>query len=507
MLALTLTFCTLASTRPLPPFKPAPREFRAAWVATVDNIDWPSKKTLASDQQQKELEGIFDVAAKANLNAIVLQIRTSCDALYSSKLEPWSEFLTGRQGKAPEPFYDPLAYAIELAHARGIELHVWFNPYRAKHFKATGPLAPSHVFNTRPDLAKPYGRYIWLDPGEPDTPTKTLDVMLDVVRRYDVDGIHIDDYFYPYAEKGAGGETIPFPDDASFQKYMRSGGTLGKKDWRRKNVDDFIKKMYSSVKAVKPWVKVGISPFGIARPNLPEGIKAGIDQFDDPLYADCRKWFREGWCDYFTPQLYWTIDSPGQPYKKLLKWWTEQNSMGRALWPGNYTGRVFQNNGNWPVEEIENQILATRATPGAEGNVHYSFKCFAQNEKGLVDRLLANPYKSKAMVPSMPWLSKVNPAPLEIGIRRESDTIRLTWEADRFSRRWAVYRLRSGKWELVRVLPYAIREFVVPAAQLGPGAAVAVTALSPTGIESVPTIVEGPVRKSSNSEPTKTVQS
>ncbi len=483
-----LTITALAAIPSFPEFVPAPREFRAAWVATVDNIDWPSKKTLTTELQQAELKRIFSVAEKAGLNAIVFQIRPSCDSLYFSKIEPWSEFLTGQQGKPPDPYWDPLEFAIEEAHARGIELHAWFNPYRAKHFLATGPLASNHIFYQNPQATKKYGRYLWLDPGEPATPKRTLDVILDVVNRYDLDGVHIDDYFYPYAESDSDKNKIPFPDNNSFQAYLTSGGTLDKKDWRRKNVNDFVKNFYESVKRTKPWVKVGISPFGIARPNQPEGIKAGVDQYDDPLYADCRLWFAEGWCDYFTPQLYWPIDSPGQPYGKLLEWWAEQNEKKRHLWPGNYTSRMIPGVGSWKLEEVTKQIELTRKAKGSTGNVHFSFKVFLKNEQAIVSKLGSGLYKSKALVPDMPWLGKTAPkTPVVKLIKSRGETL-LRWASDKAARSRCVYQLENGVWRLTDVLPGAADELVFDQTSLKKVSAFAVTALSPVGIESKPAI-------------------
>ncbi|MBL8958448.1 MAG: family 10 glycosylhydrolase, partial [Gemmatimonadetes bacterium] len=235
---------------------PLAREFRGAWLATVDNIDWPSKPGLPVAQQQAELRALFDAAERVRLNAIVFQVRPSADALYRSRLEPWSYFLTGRMGRAPQPMWDPLAFAITEAHARGMELHAWFNPYRSRHPGDRGPAAATHVSRAAPAWNHRYGPYGWMDPGEPGVRKRTRDVILDVVRRYDVDGVHMDDYFYPYPERNRRGAEIPFPDGRSWERYRRGGGTLGRDDWRRKNVDDLIRELYDSVKAVKPWVKV-----------------------------------------------------------------------------------------------------------------------------------------------------------------------------------------------------------------------------------------------------------
>ncbi|MFM8271046.1 MAG: glycoside hydrolase family 10 protein [Gemmata sp.] len=273
---------------------PAPnREFRAVWVATVANIDWPSKPGLPAEQQKAELLAILDKSAALNLNAVVFQVRPMADALYESKLEPWSEYLTGQLGKGPG--YDPLAVAVEEAHKRGMELHAWFNPYRARHPSAKSEPPTDHITKARPDLAKPYGTHSWMNPTHKEVQDHSLAVVLDVVKRYDIDGIHIDDYFYPYKEKDAGGMLVPFPDDDTWQAYQKIGGKLTRDDWRRDAVNGFVKRMYEETKKAKPWVKVGISPFGIWRPGNPPGI-SGLDQYTE-LYADAKLWLNEGWVD------------------------------------------------------------------------------------------------------------------------------------------------------------------------------------------------------------------
>lgn len=309
-----------------------PREFRAAWIATVANIDWPSRRALTPEQQKAELLNILDVSKQLNLNALIFQARPMCDALYASELEPWSEFLTGTMGKAPEPFYDPLAFIIEEAHKRGLELHVWFNPYRARH-PSSRTMAANHVSHTKPEIVRPYGKYLWLDPAEEETKRHSLAVILDVVRRYRVDGVHLDDYFYPYKSYAAGAD---FPDEEPWQRYLASGGTLSRDDWRRGHVNDFVQRFYREVKEANPLVKVGISPFGIYRPGIPAGTHSGFDQYAE-LYADAKLWLNQGWLDYWTPQLYWPIAAEKQSYPVLLKWWVSENQQGRHIWFGNFT--------------------------------------------------------------------------------------------------------------------------------------------------------------------------
>jgi uncharacterized lipoprotein YddW (UPF0748 family) len=274
----------------MPP--PVAREFRGVWVASVANIDWPSKPGLSAFEQQSELLAILDRAKALRLNAVMLQVRPAGDALYASPYEPWSAYLTGLEGRAPEPYYDPLTFAVAAAHERGLELHAWFNPYRARHASAFSPSAKTHISEAHPELVRRYGKYLWMDPGEPKVLQQSLRVILDVVKRYDVDGIHIDDYFYPYPEVGADSVEVPFPDSSSYRAYRARGGRLARNDWRRHNVDTLVQLLYARTKALKPWVKVGISPFGIWRPGYPAQIK-GFDSYDK-LYGDSRRWLREG---------------------------------------------------------------------------------------------------------------------------------------------------------------------------------------------------------------------
>ncbi|MCE9559497.1 MAG: family 10 glycosylhydrolase [Armatimonadetes bacterium] len=409
MLLASLVACIM-STSSTPPIDP-PREFRGVWVATVDNIDWPSKKTLTTAQQQRELDAIIAKCDELKFNAIVFQVRPSGDSLYKSKLEPWSEYLTGQTGKAPNPAWDPLSYLCEKAHAKGIEVHAWFNPYRALHPAGKSKPSDDHITNTHPKSAPAYGRYRWMDPSDAYVQKHSQAVLLDVVKRYNVDGIHMDDYFYPYPEKDADGKAIPFPDSANFAKYQAGGGMRKLADWRRMHVDNFVQDVYKKIKAEKKWVKFGISPFGIWRPGFPKTTTAGIDQYDT-LYADCKKWLNEGWCDYMTPQLYWPIAQTLQSYPVLLDWWVSENTQNRHLWPGNYSDQI---RGKWEAQELIDQIVVTRTTPGAGGNVHFSMKIFMENKKDIGGLLQGGVYSQRAMVPATPWLGSNAPAAPKVG--------------------------------------------------------------------------------------------
>ena len=376
------------------------REFRAAWVATVDNIDFPSRKGLRSAQLRRELDDIVQRAIELHLNALVFQVRAAADAFYPSPLEPWSEWLTGTQGQAPDGGFDPLAYVIDRCHQNGLQLHAWFNPFRCWHKAGTSAPHPTHVTERAPQLTRTYGSYQWMDPGHPTARKWTLAVIQDVVRRYDVDGVHIDDYFYPYPEKGA-----PFPDDDTWRAYRDGGGRLSRADWRRRNIDAFVERMYRLVHDEKPWVMVGISPFGIARPGVPRGIEAGLDQFAE-LYADVPKWLRNGWCDYLTPQLNWPIDQRPQAFGVLLDYWHSQNTMGRAIWPGLYTSRIRDAGPNVRAGELRDQIqLVRRADRQTPGHVHFSFKALRGDHRMVGDLLEREVYTRRARAPELPWLA------------------------------------------------------------------------------------------------------
>lgn len=386
-----------------------PREFRGVWLASVKNIDWPSRPGLTTAQQKAELQTLLDRAQRLRLNAVLLQVRPSCDALYASKIEPWSEFLTGRMGQAPAPYYDPLAFAVAEAHQRGLELHAWFNPYRARHAAALSPVSSDHVSKTRPHLVKSYGKSLWLDPGAREVQEHSLSVVRDVVQRYDIDGVHFDDYFYPYPEKDEKGRPLPFQDWPSWSQYQKGGGRLGREDWRRENVNLFIVRVSQSIKALKPWVKFGIAPFGIWRPGHPPQVK-GLDAYGE-LYADARKWLRDGWLDYLTPQLYWAEERRETSFSALLPWWAGENTHHRHLWPGLDISRVGRSRA---PEEIAEQVRATRAQAGADGNILWGVRALTENRRGLADLLARQVYTLPVLTPAYPWLDKQPPGQPQI---------------------------------------------------------------------------------------------
>ena len=327
--------------------------------------------------------------------------------------------------KRPDPFYHPLAYLIEEAHKRRILEHAWFNPYRAYH-PAAKTVAANHISKTRPNLVRKYGKYLWLDPSEPEVRKLSTDVVLDVVRRYDVDGAHFDDYFYPYPEKDAAGNRIEFPDEANWQKYQQSGGKLTRDDWRRKNVDDFIQKLWREIKKTKPDVMFGISPFAIWQPVPEKGI-TGFNSYAE-LYADARKWLNNGWVDYFAPQLYWETARQGQSFPVLLDWWNEQNKLKRHLWVGIAPYRVGSNP-NFTAEEIANQIETTRKILSSKsGTIHFSMKHLLKNTGGVSDVLAEKVYRREALIPESNWIKTEKPRAPAIKIAKDADKIRINWQ-------------------------------------------------------------------------------
>jgi uncharacterized lipoprotein YddW (UPF0748 family) len=450
----------------LPP--PAPREFRAAWVVTVSNIDWPSKPGLGAEAQRAEATALLDRARALGLNALILQVRPAGDALYASALEPWSEALSGEQGRAPVPAWDPLAWWVQEAHARGLELHAWFNPYRARPSTARSPLAAPHLALRQPALARRYGDQLWFDPGEPAAAAQLLAVVSDVLRRYDVDGVQIDDYFYPYPV-AANGADLPFPDDESYARYRQGGGALAREDWRRANVDALVEALYRGVHAIKPWVRFGISPFGIGRPERrPAGIN-GFSQYDK-LHADVEHWLESGWLDYLAPQLYWPIDRAGQAFPALLDYWIGQNPAGRHLWPGLYTSQIGRHDASpaaggrvWPASELRDQVLLLRsraeaggAAAAASGHIHFSIAALMNNRDGIATLLQSGPYAEPALVPASPWLADPAP-PRPPVLRRNGAWVAIEPGPGAAAARWAVWQRRGGTWRF-SVLPAAERQ-------------------------------------------------
>ena len=488
LVALALQAQALLADSLLPP--PVTREFRGVWVATVNNLDWPSRSDLSTAEQQRELLAILDRAAALRMNAIVFHVRPVADALYASRYEPWSRYLTGRQGRAPDPIWDPLEFAIAESHKRGMELHAWFNPYRVAFGREPNP-APNHVSRRSPQYVLRYGPYLWMNPAFPQVRRLMMRAVLDVVRRYDVDAVHIDDYFYPYPETDPSTRrVIEFPDGATYRAYRRGGGTLSRASWRRRNVDLLIEELYSAVKAEKRWVKVGISPFGIWRPGNPPTIQAGIDQYDE-LFADIRKWLHNGWLDYLAPQLYWPVYPPEQSYPVLLQWWVDQNLKGRHIWPGlalyklPLTGpRAMRS------DDIVQEIQLTRETPGATGHVHFNAKVLMQNVDSIADKL-ALLYAEPALVPASPWLDRTPPPAPRVTITDGADgesTLRVAPTDQQVPRFWVLQARIAGAWRTA-VLPATDRSFILKEPERS-AELITLSAVDRSGNISVPAVLQ-----------------
>jgi uncharacterized lipoprotein YddW (UPF0748 family) len=377
-------------------------EFRAAWVATVDNIDWPSKKGLPVDSQKAEFVRLADMHKANGMNALIVQIRPATDAFYPSQYEPWSEWLTGTQGKPPMPYYDPLAFMIDETHKRGMEFHAWCNPYRADFLIGKSSIAPSHITRIKPEWFLEYGGKRYFDPGNKEVQAYTIEVIRDVLRRYEIDAVHFDDYFYPYRIAGK-----EFPDSGSFRL---NGGSLSKDDWRRSNVDSIIVRLHRLIRQEKPKCKFGISPFGVWR-NIdkdPEGsnTKAGQTNYDD-LYADILLWLKEGWIDYVAPQLYWEFGHKAAPYEVLLDWWSK-HTYGKHCYIGLGIYRAGSNAAWKDSTLLPRQIEALRNTPNIQGAIFFSSKSFNNNPNGWSELLRTKIYAEPAEVPPMNWLGGGN---------------------------------------------------------------------------------------------------
>ncbi|MBC8051467.1 MAG: family 10 glycosylhydrolase [Sphingobacteriaceae bacterium] len=400
------------------------REFRGVWVATVANIDWPSKGGLSSDTQRQELLDILDAHQRSGLNAVMFQVRPSADAFYSKGREVWSKWLTGEQGNAPYPFYDPLEFAINEAHKRGLELHAWFNPYRAA-FSLSDKVHPNHISRQKPEWFFNYAGKKLFNPGLPEVRAYIVQVILDVVKNYDIDGVHFDDYFYPGQE---GGRAIP--DTESYILYGRDYKNI--KEWRISNVDTLIHTLSDSIRIAKKHVKFGISPFGIWK-NIsqdPEGSVTNGGSSYLEMYADTRKWLRNGWIDYINPQIYWPFQHRLAAFENLLDWWGN-NSYGRHLYIGQAVYRSMENvQGFRNRSELPNQVRALRSNPRVQGSVYFSSKSLTKNLAGFQDSLRNNFYRYPALPPQMLWKDDIPPhSPLDLSVFiKPFNNIQLNWK-------------------------------------------------------------------------------
>ena len=434
------------------------REFRAVWIATVDNIDFPSRKNLSPDEQKQELLKILDLAQSLRLNAVIFQVRPMADAVYKPGFEPWSEFLTGQMGRVQD--FDPLEFVISEAHKRGILVHAWFNPYRAYH-PAAKTISDNHISKLHPEFVRQYGRYMWFDPTDRAGQDWSLKVISDVARRYDIDGVHFDDYFYPYKEKDAAGNEIDFPDDKNWQQYVNAGGKLSRSDWRRQAVNTFIEAVGREIKRIKPDIVYGISPFGIWQPDAEKGI-AGFNSYEQ-LYADSRKWLQDGTVDYLAPQLYWETARKGQSFPVLLDWWKKQNIKKRFVWPGIAAYRI----GSTPTftsGEIADQIGETRKDNFTTGAIYFSQKSLRNDLGGIQKELREDVYKRAALIPRFSWIKTEAILSPTVKVTRDHQFLRANW-TERGSRRafwFVVYAKDKNGWSY-SVLPASERSIALSA--------------------------------------------
>lgn len=415
------------------------REFRAAWIQSVNG----QFRGMPTEKLKQNLIGQLNSLQKAGINAIIFQVRPEADALYASRLEPWSRFLTGVQGKAPEPYWDPMQFMIDECHKRGMEFHAWINPYRTKT-TLKSELAPNHVYNIHPEWFVTYGDQLYFDPALPESRRHICMVVSDIVSRYDVDAIHMDDYFYPYPIKGK-----DFPDDASFARF--GGGFSNKGDWRRSNVNVLIKKLHETIREIKPWVKFGVSPFGIYRNESsdPLGSKTkGLQNYDD-LYADVLLWAREGWIDYNIPQIYWHIGHPVADYETLVKWWA-RNTENRPLFIGQSVMNTVQNTDpkNPSINQLPRKMALQRAYQTIGGSCQWPASAVVENAGKYRDALIAEYHKYPALPPVFDFMDNEAPAKVR--------KMKPVWTEDGYILFWTAPKYKE---EMNRAVQYVVYRF------------------------------------------------
>ena len=415
------------------------REFRAAWIQSVNG----QFRGMPTEKLKQNLIGQLNSLQKAGINAIIFQVRPEADALYASRLEPWSRFLTGVQGKAPEPYWDPMQFMIDECHKRGMEFHAWINPYRTKT-TLKSELAPNHVYNIHPEWFVTYGDQLYFDPALPESRRHICMVVSDIVSRYDVDAIHMDEYFYPYPIKGK-----DFPDDASFARF--GGGFSNKGDWRRSNVNVLIKKLHETIREIKPWVKFGVSPFGIYRNESsdPLGSKTkGLQNYDD-LYADVLLWAREGWIDYNIPQIYWHIGHPVADYETLVKWWA-RNTENRPLFIGQSVMNTVQNADpkNPSINQLPRKMALQRAYQTIGGSCQWPASAVVENAGKYRDALIAEYHKYPALPPVFDFMDNEAPAKVR--------KMKPVWTEDGYILFWTAPKYKE---EMNRAVQYVVYRF------------------------------------------------
>jgi uncharacterized lipoprotein YddW (UPF0748 family) len=400
----------------------AQRQLRAAWIATVTNIDWPSKPGLPVATQKQEFINLLDALRQMHMNAAIVQVKPAADAFYPSRYGPWSQYLTGTQGK--DPGYNPLAFMIEESHRRNLEFHAWFNPFRVSLQNDMQKLAPNHPARLHPDWVVSYGGKLYYNPGLPEVRAFVVQSILEVVKNYDIDAVHLDDYFYPYRIAGQ-----DFPDQATYQKYG-AAHFPNKDDWRRDNINRFMQDLAHGIKQAKSYVKLGVSPFGVWRNKSvdPTGSDTTAGQTDyDDLFADTRTWIRQGWLDYIAPQIYWNFGFPAAAYEKLVQWWS-QEVRGKKVQL--YIGQAAYKIATWSdINEMPKQLQYNLTIREVQGSIFFSLKDLLANPRGIRDRLSNDIYKQPALMPTMPWLAGKAPQSVtRLSSQQAGSAIVLRWQ-------------------------------------------------------------------------------
>ncbi|WP_459517774.1 glycoside hydrolase family 10 protein [Aquirufa aurantiipilula] len=470
------------------------RELRGVWVATVQNIDWPSARNYNSIKQREEFIDLIDSHHQTGMNAIFVQVRCAADALYAKSTEPWSAYLSGFQGQAPSPYYDPLEFMIEQSHERGMEFHAWLNLNRAT-MSAKTILSSDHLARRHPEWLFSYNGQLILNFGIPQVRHYIAELVKNLIKNYDVDGVHFDDYFYPYPIKGA---TIP--DEKTFQQYKFPEESLA--DWRRRNVNMLIQEIAETVKSTKPKVKFGISPFGIWRHqsiDQEDGspTRAGLQSYDD-LFADTELWIRKGWVDYLAPQLYWGTTHRVAPYKALATWWSE-HSFDRPIYMGH---AAYHLSDLWAPAELAKQLSISRSLPKVQGAIYFSSRQISQNTKGWRDSLRTKHFEHIALVPPMLWIDSIAPtAPHQVNLAKQKDQWILRWKEGEPSldndppRYYLVYRIQKDEIEPLDKAENIIykgsdKQLIIDSKWIKSGTGFVVTALDRLHNESIPGTIQ-----------------
>jgi len=424
------------------------REFRAAWITTFTNLDWPSRRGLKSEDQQKEFLQLLQKFKATNLNAVIVQVRASSDAFYESKYSPWSEWLTGVQGAPPIPYYDPLEFMLKHCHSHNMEFHAWFNPLRAISHDRFSSVTKDHITSKKPEWFFHYGESYYYNPGIPEVRQYIVDVIMEVVEKYDVDGIHLDDYFYPYTIKKQA-----IPDASTFKKYNR--GFKDIKDWRRDNINLLIQDISKAIKAKKAHVKFGISPLAIWRNKkqdpLGSDTNSGQTSYDN-LYCDTKLWMEKGWMDYIAPQLYWSTDNLYANFNKLLNWWNSKTYKSMHLYIGHALYKLdLKQRRNFKTQQLIDQVTLARINSRSQGSIYFRAKAFNKNHQSFQNTFRQTIYQYPALIPTMPWIDSIPPnAPEKLKLTWENSSVMLSWSEDKSKDpmnkiyTYAIYRTESS---------------------------------------------------------------